>query len=800
MQSQNHESGFQLGLGPAIPLKPFVPRVGLVNCISATVVSSVMASMAIVPVQAASLTHWNFDSAANRLDLTVKDGTTPRYFLMAQPARIVVDLPDTSVSTLDTQKTYTGAIRQIRVSQFQPGLTRIVMELSPDVSLAPGQVKLEKVSGNSRWILRPLISQGSSATPPVAKKTSPIAKAIAVTPPSPVRSSSQPANENHSAKPIPPIAAPAASTRPIVSKPATTARATVDVPPLAVSAPVNSNSNSKQPSTTASNLPSPRAVVKAPVVNPVQAVTAKSGNPPTEINTTPAATVPVSASGSNLSDPNLSSPGAKDPFPQIPNPIQKSGSTVTVSSLPASNPTSGAAVKPMASAPPSSSVVNEPDKGMAIDTTRGVAISVPSPDGSSSKPVPATPTTSPVIPSENLGSQAANQFKKPQLPSSSLTIPAGASSPPIGKPSSFSPSSQDNSSSWDIPSTIAAAPSTSKPTIIVPLLDASEPVSASAPANAPNSTSTRAPASPPKAFPPPESAGGLPSTTTGEEQPVAVSVPSLSANQSSQTGTPATGADENYTPLPPGLANSSLSAVSVPQITSTASQSTSSSVSAGASRSSAGVRSDELKPENQPSVAPARSQTVEFGQPLPTGSGQPTNTSSLQSYRSLSPDMLVPAGTLLELRYPGEKALSLATNGPQQEVLLLQTEIRDPSGNVIVPEGTRVIGRFETTSAGSRFVTQGITFGGRTLPISAQSDNLGGNRDISGNAMALNTGIGVLAGSLLGGLTGSQNTGWGALGGAAAGAATTYLTSPKPATIQPGQTIQVRLQQDLRQP
>ncbi len=36
-----------------------------------------MTSMAIVPVQAASLTHWNFDSAANRLDLTVKDGTTP---------------------------------------------------------------------------------------------------------------------------------------------------------------------------------------------------------------------------------------------------------------------------------------------------------------------------------------------------------------------------------------------------------------------------------------------------------------------------------------------------------------------------------------------------------------------------------------------------------------------------------------------------------------------------------------------------------------------------------------------------
>ncbi len=212
------------------------------------------------------------------------------------------------------------------------------------------------------------------------------------------------------------------------------------------------------------------------------------------------------------------------------------------------------------------------------------------------------------------------------------------------------------------------------------------------------------------------------------------------------------------------------------------------------------MRSDGPKPENQTSAVPAQPRTVEFGQPLPNGSSKSTNASSLQSYRSLSPNTLVPAGTLLELRYPGEKALSLTTSGPQQEVLLLQTEIRDLSGNVIAPEGTRVIGRFETTSAGSRFVAQGISFGGHTLPLSAQSDNLGGNRDISGNAMALNTGIGVLAGSLLGGLTGSQNTGWGALGGAAAGAATTYLTSPKPATIQPGQTIQVRLQQDLQQP
>ncbi len=127
---------------------------------------------AIAPAQAASLTQWKYDPTANQLELTVKDGTTPRYFLMAQPARIVVDLPDTSVGEVATQKTYSGAVRSIRVSQFKPGLARIVIELSPDVSLAPGQVKLEKVSGNSRWILQPLIA-GATSKPPLAR-TSPV--------------------------------------------------------------------------------------------------------------------------------------------------------------------------------------------------------------------------------------------------------------------------------------------------------------------------------------------------------------------------------------------------------------------------------------------------------------------------------------------------------------------------------------------------------------------------------------------------------------------------------------------------
>ncbi|MGI0487122.1 AMIN domain-containing protein, partial [Pantanalinema rosaneae CENA516] len=136
-----------------------------------------LAPMAIVSVmpaaQAAALTHWNYDSTANQLEVMIQAGAKPRYFLMAQPARIVVDLPNTDLGAVKTEQAYSGVIRQIRVSQFQPGVTRMVLELSPDTVLAPGQVQLEKVgtaSGHDRWVLRPLLAQAaptqSPATPP----------------------------------------------------------------------------------------------------------------------------------------------------------------------------------------------------------------------------------------------------------------------------------------------------------------------------------------------------------------------------------------------------------------------------------------------------------------------------------------------------------------------------------------------------------------------------------------------------------------------------------------------------------
>ncbi|WP_205370546.1 AMIN domain-containing protein [Thermoleptolyngbya sp. PKUAC-SCTB121] len=161
--------GASLGLA-AMAANPTMISLGAI----ATLVSTTTAA----PVQASTLTQWQFDPASTQLEVTVPAGVTPRTFLLAQPTRIVMDLPNTDVGAVPAGQVYGGAVRQVRVSQFQPGLTRIVMELSPDATLAPEQVQLQQVgpasSGQIRWVLRPvLVGATTTATQPVAPSIPP---------------------------------------------------------------------------------------------------------------------------------------------------------------------------------------------------------------------------------------------------------------------------------------------------------------------------------------------------------------------------------------------------------------------------------------------------------------------------------------------------------------------------------------------------------------------------------------------------------------------------------------------------
>lgn len=102
------------------------------------------------PAEAARLQSWQFDADQNRLDFTTDDGVQPRAQLIANPTRLVIDLPGTKVGGALRNRSVGGAIRAIRVGQFDPQTTRIVVELAPGYTMDPQQVRFRGRTAN-QW-------------------------------------------------------------------------------------------------------------------------------------------------------------------------------------------------------------------------------------------------------------------------------------------------------------------------------------------------------------------------------------------------------------------------------------------------------------------------------------------------------------------------------------------------------------------------------------------------------------------------------------------------------------------------
>lgn len=139
-----------------LPQAPYYP-----NVIPPTSRGNVAAPFAI-------LDNWRFSPEALQLEFALSAGTTPHYFYLAQPPRIVVDLPNTKLGYVPTQQNYSGVIQRVRVSQLNVGVTRIVLDLAPGSSLDPNQVKLQPVSKKNltRWVLRPFNSGSRNSVQP----------------------------------------------------------------------------------------------------------------------------------------------------------------------------------------------------------------------------------------------------------------------------------------------------------------------------------------------------------------------------------------------------------------------------------------------------------------------------------------------------------------------------------------------------------------------------------------------------------------------------------------------------------
>lgn len=123
---------------------------------------------------AARLQLWRFNQAENRLVFTTDEGIQPRAQYVPNPNRVVIDLPGVRLDRPSITQAVGGAIREIRLGQFDEQTTRIVIELAAGYTLDPQQVEV-RGSTATQWIVQLPTPQPIAQTPATGRSPNPSA-------------------------------------------------------------------------------------------------------------------------------------------------------------------------------------------------------------------------------------------------------------------------------------------------------------------------------------------------------------------------------------------------------------------------------------------------------------------------------------------------------------------------------------------------------------------------------------------------------------------------------------------------
>lgn len=134
------------------------------------------------PATAARLESWRFDTNQNRLEINTSSPVQPQAQLIFNPTRLVIDLPGTSFGRPQLTQQIGGAIRAIRIGQFDQQTTRVVVELNPGYTIDPNLVKFTPSTG-SRWIVQ-LPNLEADVVPVTASANQPATETPTLLPPS----------------------------------------------------------------------------------------------------------------------------------------------------------------------------------------------------------------------------------------------------------------------------------------------------------------------------------------------------------------------------------------------------------------------------------------------------------------------------------------------------------------------------------------------------------------------------------------------------------------------------------------
>jgi N-acetylmuramoyl-L-alanine amidase len=120
------------------------------------------------PAEAARLQFWRFNPTENQLVFTTDSGVQPRAQLIANPTRLVIDLPGTTLGNSNLSQLVGGGVREVRVGQFDAQTARIVIELDPGYTLDPQQVQVRGATPTQWTVQLPTPQRVDSFPPAVA--------------------------------------------------------------------------------------------------------------------------------------------------------------------------------------------------------------------------------------------------------------------------------------------------------------------------------------------------------------------------------------------------------------------------------------------------------------------------------------------------------------------------------------------------------------------------------------------------------------------------------------------------------
>lgn len=175
---------------PRLTLRPCQPS-RTIPSLSWLISGLVGAVVLALPAEAARLQYWQFDTQQNRLQFTTDEGVQPRAQLIADPTRIVIDLPGTFLGRPKVSQSLGSVIRTMRIAQFDQQTTRIVIELAPGYSLDPQQVKIQGDTP-TQWSVQLPEPQPIAAATTIPNSNSGTTRSGSATPPQPSTTRSQP--------------------------------------------------------------------------------------------------------------------------------------------------------------------------------------------------------------------------------------------------------------------------------------------------------------------------------------------------------------------------------------------------------------------------------------------------------------------------------------------------------------------------------------------------------------------------------------------------------------------------------